>query len=297
MLPPWMRTLTWNLPSSSLDHQPNSILMAGGVRGRRRSGQRKLGDDSAGVECTGSAFDAENAKGFLIELDHERAARRGEGAGVDDDVRRVFCPDAGVVDVAEDDEAGGRVVSGGHRGGGARGGHPCVQHREWTTWVYEDTGEAGELVGETAIGRIVFGRKANADRAEDAVTGFEAVPFAGWKRIAQCVDAAAVFGETRAPRREVFKKNVAVREPDLAVGEKEFVRRGDVGVVVAGDEGGFARVGGEEIFDPGDQFRAVGGDLGIKRVTVDDDAVSSLEQRTQHRQGSHLAGGVVVVKI
>jgi hypothetical protein len=38
-------------------------------------------------------------------------------------------------------------------------------------------------------------------------------------------------------------------------------------------------------------------DLGIKGITVDDDPIRSVEQRPEHGQGAHLAGGVVEVEI
>ena len=267
----------------------------GGLGGGGRRGQRKLGDDRAGLKRIAAAVDAEDAEIFFVELDHQCATWRCERAGIDDHARSMFGPDARVMDVAEDDEAGGRVVFRGHLRGHAGRRKPRVNHRERTAWVREEAKETGELMSEAAVGGIVFGRQTDADRAKDPVAGFELVPSAGRKRIAERVDAAAIFGKIRAPRCEVFKKHISVGEPDLAIGEEEFVDGRDVGVVVAGDEKRLTGVRGEKRLGLGDQLGAICDDLGVKGVAVDDDAVSAVEQRAEHGEGANLAGGVVEV--
>ena len=71
----------------------------------------------------------------------------------------------------------------------------------------------------------------------------------------------------------------------------------DVGIVVAAEENRRGRVRAEKVPHLRQQGVAVGHDLRVHRVTVQNDAIGALEERAQHRQAAHLAGGVFKMEI
>lgn len=103
-----------------------------------------------------------------------------------------------------------------------------------------------------------------------------------------------------APGDDVGKKNIAMRDEDLAGGEVEAVVRREVRVVIAGDERDRGVGAAEKGVEVGTQFvgvRGIGAGAGVEGVAVEDEFGGTGEERADLREVADAAGAVAIVQV
>lgn len=176
--------------------------------------------------------------------------------------------------------------------GEARAVAPRAQHVGDPLW--RPHGVAEEL--KQMLPRVSFGLVALRDRAGHSPHGGQTSigVVAEFRR-----ELLQLRGEARphkrcvvAPRHDVIKEDVAMRHPNFPAAEFELMRRREVGVVVAGEEGDRGRVAGKELEDGRADFRGVrgvGARAGVEGIAVQNEMVDAVEQRAQLRQACKAA--------
>lgn len=234
--------------------------------------------------------------------DIDDAATPGEAKRTRVDHRRPAGPrpDAGPVSMTADDKLRLRSMAAREVRGEARAVAPRAQH--CGDPLRRPHGVAEEL--EQMLPRVSFGLVALRNRAGHSAHGGQtSVGIIA----AACGELLQLRGEARAhercvvaPRHDVLKEDVAMRHPNFSAAEFELMRRREVGVVVAGEEGDGRRVAGKELEDGRANFRGVrgvGARAGVERVAVEHEVLHAIEQRAQLRQAREAARPFAEMKI
>lgn len=234
------------------------------------------------------------------DVDGVTAGGRAERAGVNDDDARAGAPDAGAVGVAGQDEARLRAMTAREGGGEGGGLAPGGENAEDAEGRPHGVGGEPECVFQAVRLGLVALRDLRGDAAEEGQAVVEPVAGRGREGGEAGGDEARNRGGVAAPRDDVVEENVAVRDEDLAVGEVEGVVRGEVGVVIAGENRGGAVDGGEPVAEvgaePGGVLGARAG-AGVEGIAVEDEPGGTVEERAELREAVDAAGPVTVVEV
>ncbi len=256
----------------------------------------KLGEGGAGVEGAGAGFDAADDEAVGGEVDAGAAERGAERASVNRNDAGGGARDAGAMGVARENEPGaGTVVlseAAGEWVGGAPGGEDAKDAERGPHGV---GGEAERVFHRVAFGLVALANL-RGDGAPEGEAGVE-LPMLGAEGGGE---EAADLGGIVAPGDDVVEEDVAVRDEDAAIDEVEGVLRGEIGVVVAGEERDRGVEGGQESSEVGAEFGGVGGKgagARVDRVAVEDEGGGAGEEGADLGEVADAAGAVAVVKV
>jgi len=202
--------------------------------------------------------------------------------------------------MAGENEGRLRVMEAGELGGKARGVAPRGEDAENPEGRPHGVGgEVQEVFQAIRFGLVALGNL-GGDAAPDgeacgevgAGGGVELGEFSG----GETGDAGGIA----TPGDDVVEDDVAVGDENLAVGEREFVDDGNIGVVVAGDDGDRESCGCYPRKDFSTEFggkSGAGASAGIEGVSVKDEVRRAVEQWTELREAVHATSVVAIVDV
>ena len=195
--------------------------------------------------------------------------------------------------VAEHDDPGARASGAGEVGREARGGQPGAQHGDRAAGREKRAGKPVDARGQAGFEK--FGRfgKSEGGEAIEAQPGFDAGEFGGGDVCGEFGDPAGERGGVVAPWGDVGKKHVAVGDPDAVVAQKKLGVVGDVGVVVAAEQGDGTAKRGEKSAGglPGAVL------IGHQGVSIEDEFVGVAEEGRECFETLEGAARVTEVKV
>jgi hypothetical protein len=278
------------VPPAELDAHENRMTgSSGGGQGKFRQGGGRVGLALPKVDA---------AEGDVIgcHLDQPRAERRAERTGVDDHHVSRQTPASGPVGVSDNDEPGRRTMLAGDAAHASGMLGPSAQDAGNAAGRPDGVVEkAAQIAPGVGLGLVLLGDGCGGVAVGGQQGGQGSVG------LCQAGGGNQLPGERRiaAPWHDVLEGDVAMRDQNLSAGKLVPVLRGEVGIMVAGQQPDGSRGlpgKGEDISTqpPGDRGMA---GPGVEGVAVENEFAGTGEQGAEPAQVCDAAGAVAEVHV